>query len=79
MTESLEIFMFRLHPSPQKIYVLLLPQEAAIVVYSHKTIFTKESSSLYYVVVSMMRRRSNAMPLNEYVQINAGAASSFTI
>ena len=79
MTETLEIFMFRLHPSPQKIYyVLLLPQEAAIVVYSHKTIFTKESSSLYYVVVSMMRRRSNAMPLNEYVQINAGA-SSFTI
>ena len=78
MTESLEIFMFRLHPSPQKIYVLLLPQEAAIVVYSHKTIFTRESSSVY-VVVSMMRRRSNAMPLNEYVQINAGAASSFTI
>ena len=78
MTESLEIFMFRLHPSPQKIYVLLLPQEAAIVVYSHKTIFTRESSSVY-VVVNMMRRRSNAMPLNEYVQINAGAASSFTI
>ena len=79
MTESLEIFMFRLHPSPQKIYyVLLLPQEAAIVVYSHKTIFTRESSFVY-VVVSMMRRRSNAMPLNEYVQINAGAASSFTI